>query len=321
MAEQPLDPVNAAIVALTAGDGRISNRAIASAVGISEKQAATRLKRLIADEVIHFATALDVFQAGYPITLALGVEVLDRSLDEVAEELARLPQVVSVYLMGGPCRLEILVIASGHDSLVSFVKEQLSRVKGIRAFSPSIHLDIFKFRNPRGHFIPYPDDALKILAASSLDDIAKGIIRCLWEKSRATNQEIGRKLGLAEATVRARINQLREQRVIRITAIQSLDQAVFAHAFIGIELDAVHDERPVVDALGAIERISFGATVFGRYSILATAYGESLDEITQLVEKQIATLKGVRTATAIEVVKVIKYDYRLGIVLKPQGGK
>jgi len=314
MTAQPLDPVNAAIVALTTADGRISNRAIASAVGISEKQAASRLKRLVADEVIHFATVLDVFTAGFPIALALGVQVLDRPLDDVAQELARLPQILSVYLMDGPFRLEILVIASDHDSLVSFVKEHLSRIEGIRSFSPSIHLDIFTFRNQRGHFIPYPDDALKILKASSLDEIAQGIVRCLWENSRATNQEIGRKLGCAEATVRARINQLREQRVIRITAIQSRDTQASALAYIGIELDTVHDERPVVEALSAIERISFAATVFGRYSILATAYGESLADLKQLVDEKVATLKGVRAATVNEVVRVLKYDYRLGIV-------
>ncbi len=316
MTEPVLDPLNAAIIALAARDGRISNRAIAAAVGISEKRAATRLRRLVAEDVIRFTTVLDVFKAGFPITLAMGVQVVDRPVDQVAEELARLPLILSVYLTEGSFKVEILVIAPDHDTLVSFVKEQLSRVEGIRSFQPSIHLDIFTFRNQRGHFIPYPDDALKILAASSLDDIAKGIIRCLWENSRATNQEIGCKLGLAEATVRARISQLREQRVIRITAIQSLDSTASAHVYIGIELDTVQDERAVVEALAAIERISFGATVFGRYSILATAYGESLADLRQLVDERIATLKGVRAATVIEVVQVLKYDYRLGIVPK-----
>lgn len=314
MTAQPPDEIDEKIIALATCDGRIGNRAIAAALGISEKQAAGRLKRLVGDEVIQFTTVLDVFKAGFPITLALGVLVTDRAPENVAADLAHLPQVLSVYLMGGPYRIEILVIAPDHDSLVGFVKEHLSRVEGIRSFSPSIHLDIFTFRNQRGHFIPYPEDALKLLAASSLDDIAKGIVRGLWEDSRATNQEIGRKLGLAEATVRARIGQLREQGIIHITAMQDMDGQDSTLAYIGIELDTIHDEPHVVEALRAIEQISFGATMFGRFGILATAYAESLAALSRLVEERICCIRGVRTATTIEVVKAIKYDCRLGIV-------
>jgi len=314
MPTQMIDIIDEEIIALAEADGRISNRAIAAALGISEKQAAGRLRRLVGDEAIRFAAVLDVFKAGFAITLALGVLVTDRPPEDVAADLARLPQILSVYLMDGLYRIEILVIAPDHDSLVCFVKEHLSRIEGIRSFSPSIHLDIFTFRNQRGHFIPYPEDALKILDASNLDGISKGIVRGLWEDSRATNQEIGDKLGLAEATVRARIAQLREQGIVRITAMRGMDSRASTLAYIGIELDTVHDEQRVVEALQAIEQISFGATVFGRFGILATAYAESLDALSCLVEERIRCIRGVRAATTTEVIKAVKYDYRLGII-------
>jgi Lrp/AsnC family leucine-responsive transcriptional regulator len=315
MNQKNLDNIDTKIIELAEQNGRISNRDLAESVGISERQAGSRFRRLLETDTIRCVTVVDVYKAGFPITLALGVQVAKASADEVATTLASFPEVIFVHVMSGPYDIEVLVIAKDHQGLVAFMKNSLSRVHGIRSFSPSLHLDIFNLRIPPGHFIPYPDHAQKLLASAALDEVEKGIIIHLWKNSRATNQEIGHSLGLSETAVRKRMAQLGSQGIIRATAVRSNDVNNSTFVQIGIELAGVQYEDAVVRELRSIDQIIYTAAVLGRYNIISTAYVEG-QQFPQPLADQISHIPGVQKATFAQTIRIVKFDYRWGIVLQ-----
>src|SRR5580698_278790 len=146
MNQAGLDDIDAKIIELAEQNGRISNRDLADAIGISERQAGSRFRRLLESDSLRCVTVVDVYKAGFPITIAMGVQVAQASADEVATVLAGFPEVIFVHVMSGPYDIEILLIAKDHDGLVTFMKNHLSRVHGIRSFSPSLHLDFFTLK-------------------------------------------------------------------------------------------------------------------------------------------------------------------------------
>jgi len=316
MNQTGLDDIDARIMELAEQNGRISNRDLADAIGISERQAGSRFRRLLDSDALRCVTVVDVYRAGFPITLALGVEVAKASADEVATALAGFPEVIFVHVMTGPYDIEILVVAKDHEALVAFMRNHLSRVPGIRSFSPSLHLDIFNLKIPPGHFIPGPDHAQRLLASAALDDVEKGIITHLWKNARATNQEIGQGLGLSEAAVRKRMGQLTSRGMIRATAVRSIGANNSTFVQIGIELAENQYEAGVVRELGTIDELLYTASVLGRYNIISTVYFAG-QQLPQALVDRVSHIPGVQKATFAQTLRVVKYDYRWGVVFQP----
>ena len=71
--------------------------------------------------------------------LAIAIEVENRSPEDVATELADLPQVFSVNLTTGVHDLDILVGVQDFEELSSFMHEELPKVSGIARMVPAVH--------------------------------------------------------------------------------------------------------------------------------------------------------------------------------------
>lgn len=309
-----IDDIDVRIISLAEEDGRRSNRDIARLLNLSEKQVGTRVRRLLEDDTMLIVAAVDVFAAGFEFMLTIGVEVRGRPADEVAEELAAFPEVLTVVLMSGPWDIEVVVVAANHDALGAFVKERLSRVAGVGALAPSLRFDVLKFQTGLGPILPGRHATLAFPAHSALDELDRGIVRELWRDARAVNQEIATRLKTSESTVRTRLARLRERHVLRITAINNLqvgEGVVFA--FIGLGIDRAH-AAAIAAELTAIEEVRFAATVLGRYDILAMAVVQDAARLSSLLHGRIARLPGVDSVRAHQALRFVKHDHRWTLI-------
>src|SRR5262249_46175384 len=137
-ADSALDEGDARIIAALAEDGRRSNRDVSRAVGLSERVVGQRIRRLREQDVMRVVAVVDMHAAGFESVVNIGVRVSARSAEDVARELARLPQVLSVLLMSGGSDIEIVVVARNHAELATFVESSLHRIPGIETLSPSL---------------------------------------------------------------------------------------------------------------------------------------------------------------------------------------
>jgi Lrp/AsnC family transcriptional regulator for asnA, asnC and gidA len=76
--------------------------------------------------------------------LAIGVQVENRSPEEVARELAALPEVFSVNVVVGTHDVEILVVAEDQVALDELISRTLAGVPGVRRLTPALALDVLK---------------------------------------------------------------------------------------------------------------------------------------------------------------------------------
>src|SRR6187455_610597 len=90
------DELDARIIAQLADDGRRSNRDVARALELPERSVGLRVRRLLASNDMRIVAIVDMRAAGFECVANVGVRVSGRTPVEVAADLARFPQVLSV---------------------------------------------------------------------------------------------------------------------------------------------------------------------------------------------------------------------------------
>lgn len=105
IAKRPLDKADIAILAALYRDARMNNKDIAERVGLAASTCLERIKRLQSEQVIKGAQLNVDFQAlGGNIQVMISIRLSNHSrptIDTFQKQLALLPEVISLYHMGG----------------------------------------------------------------------------------------------------------------------------------------------------------------------------------------------------------------------------
>jgi DNA-binding Lrp family transcriptional regulator len=139
-----LDDIDHAIIDLLRADGRLPYRALARELELTEAMVRSRVKRLEESGTMRVVAVTDIEAAGYQMLLAIGVQVEDRSPSDVAQDLAKIPEIFSVNVVVGTHDVEILVVAEDLDALNALQAKVLSSVPGIRRLTSSLAIDVLK---------------------------------------------------------------------------------------------------------------------------------------------------------------------------------
>jgi Lrp/AsnC family leucine-responsive transcriptional regulator len=139
------DDTDRKILAILKANGRATNQKIARLLKISAATVSTRIRQMEESKAMKVVAATDFAAFGYNILLAIGVEVQGRAAEAVAEELALLPQVLSISLVTGSKDIEMLVVALEFAELSEFLLNQVATIGGVRSLAPAIAVDIVKY--------------------------------------------------------------------------------------------------------------------------------------------------------------------------------
>ena len=139
-----LDDTDQAIIALLRRDGRMPYRAIARELNVSENTVRGRVRRMEDSDTMRVVAVTDIEAAGFGMLLAIGVQVEGRSPEEVANDMAAIPEVFSVNVVVGAQDIEILVVARDQAALNALIADQLGAVPGVRRLTPALALDVLK---------------------------------------------------------------------------------------------------------------------------------------------------------------------------------
>ena len=139
-----LDDTDNAIIELLRADGRLPYRAIAREVGVTESTVRARVRRLEESNTMRVVAVTDIEAAGFTMLLAIGVQVENRSPEQVAREMATIPEVFSVNVVVGAHDVEILVVAEDQAALTQLITGRLAEVAGVRRLTPALAVDVLK---------------------------------------------------------------------------------------------------------------------------------------------------------------------------------
>jgi Lrp/AsnC family transcriptional regulator, leucine-responsive regulatory protein len=145
---KPLDRIDRSILKALLDDGRLTNSQLAEQVGLSPSPCWQRVRRLEKEGYIRGYTALlDQKALGAAETVIVEV-TLDRHDDDVLREfgeaMARLPEVLEVYLTTGEYDYLIKVAVNGTAGYEEFLRKKLYKIPGVRHSRSSFALRCLK---------------------------------------------------------------------------------------------------------------------------------------------------------------------------------
>jgi Lrp/AsnC family leucine-responsive transcriptional regulator len=143
-----IDAIDRKIIAAIQIDGKITAQEFANRVGLSASPCARRLRLLEEAGIIKGYTAIiDQKKAGLPISAFASIKLerqREEDLDRFAQAVTRWPEVVDCYLMTGQRDYLMRIVVRDLEAYERFIKEKLTRLKGIASIETSFALDQVK---------------------------------------------------------------------------------------------------------------------------------------------------------------------------------
>lgn len=139
-----IDPIEQRMIEILQIDGRKTTRQLAKEVRVSELTARRKLRRLTEEDIIRIVATVDPFDVGYETPAIIGLRVEPSQLEEVAEAISQLPNVVYVAATTGSIDLLVEVMARTNQDLATFLLRHLSGIPGVRSSETNLIIRIFK---------------------------------------------------------------------------------------------------------------------------------------------------------------------------------
>ncbi len=140
-----LDPLDSRIVDILRSNPRATNQDIADKLSITAATISARLRRLDEARVMRVVAVTDFSAHGYNVLAVVGVKVQSRHVHDVAKDLAKLPEVLSVNVMNGAHDVELLVGLRDFNEISLFLMDHVAGIEGVSTLTPGIAADIVKF--------------------------------------------------------------------------------------------------------------------------------------------------------------------------------
>ena len=147
-----MDNLDKKIVFELQKNGRSSNFEIAEKVGLSPSPCLRRIKNLEKKKVISGYTAIvDEELFGYPVTAFVSVRLenqTDGTLKKFEEGISTLVEVVDCRLVTGNRDYLLRVVAENLKTYEKFMREDLTKIKGIASIETNFALGSVKTKQP-----------------------------------------------------------------------------------------------------------------------------------------------------------------------------
>lgn len=144
----------------------------------------------------------------------------------------------------------------------------------------------------------------------SLDTVDKAIIEALQENGRESFRRIAEKVGVAEATVRARYARLVEDEILQVTGVTNpLGLGFDAQALVGVKTAGPPD--PIADTIAAWPEASYVVIAAGRFDLLVELVCEDRRHLLELTNR-IRAVDGVISTETFPYLQLVKQVYAWG---------
>jgi Lrp/AsnC family transcriptional regulator for asnA, asnC and gidA len=142
-----------------------------------------------------------------------------------------------------------------------------------------------------------------------LDHTDVEIIRMLQADARRPNTDIARRLGIAETTVRNRIERLTRDGVVQFGAwTDPLKVGYQTYAIIQIQVAPPRLEK-VADVLAGLPEVFFLGVATGGFDVVAAAVFRSNEHLYELMTKRLARIPGIQRTSTLGIVRIVKRAY------------
>jgi Lrp/AsnC family transcriptional regulator, regulator for asnA, asnC and gidA len=139
-----IDPVDLKIIEALRKDGRVAFAQIAEQLKVSPGMIRQRYNRLVELGYLKVVAVTNPMSMGVRTMALIGISTDGGKMLKVAEQIAKLDEVVYLVVVSGRYDIVIEVFCRDHEDLLKFLTEKLAKVDGIRETESFMHLKIMK---------------------------------------------------------------------------------------------------------------------------------------------------------------------------------
>lgn len=140
-----LDDLDRKIIDVLTEDARISNRQIATQLGVTEGTIRGRIKRLEQDNLIRFSAVTNLGYMGAPKVVLIGIQAQLEHVKALTRQIAAMPEVGCVIATLG--RFDILAIGlfANLEAVIETANNRILALPGVRHVETSIAVSTVKY--------------------------------------------------------------------------------------------------------------------------------------------------------------------------------
>ncbi len=159
MTRYQLDDLDHKIIEVLGKDARVSNRKIAVSLGVTEGTIRGRIKRLQEENYIRFTAITNQEHLGSPRLVLIGVVAVQKSVRELADQIADMPGIRAVLTTLG--RFEILAVGlfDELEVVLDVANNSILPLPGVRHVETSVVVKTLKYNSRFAKIVP--NDAVK----------------------------------------------------------------------------------------------------------------------------------------------------------------
>jgi Lrp/AsnC family transcriptional regulator for asnA, asnC and gidA len=140
-----LDNLDGNIIEILRTNGRATNQEIAERLSVTAATVSARLQKMEDAKAMRVVAVTDFAAHGYNVIIALGVKVSGRGVQDVARDLADLPEVLSVNIMSGEHDIELLVALRDFCEVQQLLFDHIAGIEGVIHITSGVAVDIVKY--------------------------------------------------------------------------------------------------------------------------------------------------------------------------------
>jgi len=151
---------------------------------------------------------------------------------------------------------------------------------------------------------------IRVNATMNLDQRDHEILALIQRDAKMPQAEIGRRVGLATASVNERLRKLEHAGVIRRYGALVDPQAVGASvaAFVEVSIEHPRFEPAIVEHIRALATVQECHHITGEFSLLLKVRVRDMAALRELLLNQLNAREGVRQTRTIMVLETVKED-------------
>ena len=139
-----------------------------------------------------------------------------------------------------------------------------------------------------------------------IDTTDRRIIALLQMDGRMSNVDIARSVGVAEATVRKRIDRLLKEGIVRVVGVPAVDRlGLEVETIIMLKVD-LSQVQHIGEQLAAMEEVRSVKYATGEYDVIVEAVFPSDEQLLGFLTRRMARIEGVYATATSHVLKNIK---------------
>jgi DNA-binding Lrp family transcriptional regulator len=300
-----LDKTNLGIIAALKTDGRCSYAGLARDLGVNVATVAKRIDRMLREDVISIRAVLNPFQLGYNVHALITLDIDLTKVDRLCARFVNNPNISLVVTTFG--RFDVLLLADfpTWEMLQDYITGTLPRIEGI------IKIDAFPVIENKKIYNPMFRRDSGINGPAAIDETDRAIIEELERNGRSSYAQLAGKLGISVATVSRRVARLKEEEIIKISAIRNpsrLGYLANAYVVLRADLNKVND---ICAGLAVHPEVHLIMTLMSGFEILAGIHLPDPERLHKFIIEKIAGIDGVSNIETLICAEIRKRSYPL----------